>query len=149
MKKTLMSIAGLAFFLFIGTSAFGQESSIEEIKPLTFKTQADLDAWITANPNEYARLKTEAEQISATYIGQLLIVGTKPEVEQKEVQSTINEKPSTVKTSEPVKQGKAPAKVKTPVNLEGFPVMENTGDTQADQKRYEEAKKAWYEQNDK
>lgn len=141
-----MSVSGLLFFFFIGSSAFAQEPTVNEIKPLTFKTQAELDAWINANPEEYARIKSRAEEVSATYIGQLLIVGS--ETPKKEEETASNNQKADGNTA-PVKQGKAPAGVSTPVELEGFPVMENTGNPEADQKRYEEAKKEWYEQNKK
>lgn len=131
MKKTVKSIMGLSFIFFIGNSAIAQETLIRDVKPLIFNTQAEKDAWIEANPTEYAHLKNEASQISATYIGTLLQV--KPEV----------------KTVTPEGTAKKPAGIATPPNLKGFPVMENTGDAEADNLRYEEAKKEWYKNNTK
>lgn len=141
----MKSIVGLTFFIFMGSSAFGQEPTNKEIQPLTFKSQAELDAWITANPSEYARLKSEAEQISATYLGSLLRI----EADPQPVKTSKQDETAKEKVGEPTKKGKAPAGKPTPPDLEGFPVMEDTGDAEADQKRYEEAKKVWYEQNDK
>jgi hypothetical protein len=149
MKKRMKSFVGLAFFLLLGASAFAQDPSIEEIKPLTFKTQADLDAWISSNPREYQRLKSLAEEVSETYIGKLIVVEELIPEELKVVQPLNKDTQfaEPIKKAEPINQGKAPAAFPTTPDLEGFPVKENTGDAEADQKRYEEAKKAWYEQN--
>jgi len=137
-------LLGLTLFLLLGTYAIAQDPSIEGIKPLTFKTHADLDAWIDQNPLEYERLKSAANQVSATYVGNLIVV---EEITPKELKGVRPSSTEAVKDVVPINRVEAPAAFPTSPNLEGFPVKKNTGDAEADQKRYEEAKRVWYEQN--
>lgn len=87
MNNSLKRGALIVSTLFLGSLSFAQSN--DAVKPIMFKSVAEKEAWIAANPERYAKLKEEAEQYSSTYLGSLLVVN--PDYQMTEVEALERE----------------------------------------------------------